>query len=122
MELRSDRVVVLAAVNKEGYAIHYASLELRNDHEIDLIAVSKSNVAMTHVSHLEHMRCLSSPSRGEKHGPSTASSASGSTPHVVIDHPSNATTKGLAGSKVSPTSVSALEYVSNELRHDKLWF
>ena len=40
-ELRNDREVVLAAVNQEGWALRHASEELQNDREMVLAAVKQ---------------------------------------------------------------------------------
>ena len=47
---RSDREVVLAAVEKEGYALRYASDELRNDREVVLAAVAQDAYALKYAS------------------------------------------------------------------------
>ncbi|GBR75752.1 hypothetical protein NO2_0395 [Candidatus Termititenax persephonae] len=48
--LRGDREVVLAAVNKNGYALEYASETLRGDREIVLAAVNRNGTVLQYAS------------------------------------------------------------------------
>ena len=49
-KLRSDREVVLAAVNKDGIALEHASRELRSDREVVLAAVKQWGTALRYAS------------------------------------------------------------------------
>ncbi|KAG2374728.1 hypothetical protein C9374_010472 [Naegleria lovaniensis] len=49
-ELRNDREIVLEAVKQNGFALEYASQELRNDREIVLEAVKQNGFALEYAS------------------------------------------------------------------------
>ena len=50
-ELKNDREIVLAAINKDVYSLdNYASDELRNDREMVLAAVNKDGAYLRYVS------------------------------------------------------------------------
>ena len=50
LELKKNREVVLAAVQKDGYALRYAAEELKKDREVVLAAVQQDGTALLFVA------------------------------------------------------------------------